>query len=85
MTQYLKRYNNLLNIVNQKPTFMKQFLQLFLMLSAPLIFSQTPCVGGMASGFPCNGLTLQGKISIANLGGKAYPEPTQWKLRIHGG
>lgn len=42
------------------------------MLSTPLLFSQTPCVGGMAGGFPCNGLTLQGHISIANLGGKAY-------------
>ncbi len=52
---------------------MKRLLQFFLMLSAPLLFSQTPCVGGMAGGFPCEGLTLQGHISIANLGGKAYP------------
>lgn len=51
---------------------MKRLLQFFLMLSAPLLLSQTPCVGGMAGGFPCNGLTLQGHISIANLGGKAY-------------
>ncbi len=51
---------------------MKRLLQFFLMLSAPLLFSQTPCVGGMAGGFPCDGLTLQGHISIANLGGKAY-------------
>ncbi len=51
---------------------MKRFLQFFLMLSAPLLFSQIPCVNGMAGGFPCNGLTLQGHISIANLGGKAY-------------
>lgn len=51
---------------------MKQFLHFFLILSAPLLFSQTPCVGGMAGGFPCNGLTLQAHISIADLGGKAY-------------
>src|SRR5690606_2339491 len=51
---------------------MKSLLQFFLMLSAPLLFSQTPCVGGMAGGFPCYGLTLQRHISIANLGGKAY-------------
>ncbi|MCB0467916.1 MAG: choice-of-anchor B family protein, partial [Aequorivita sp.] len=51
---------------------MKRLLQFFLMLSTPLLFSQTPCVGGMAGGFPCDGLTLQGHISIANLGGKAY-------------
>lgn len=51
---------------------MKRFLQFCFMLSTPLLFSQTPCVGGMAGGFPCNGLTLQGHISIANLGGKAY-------------
>lgn len=51
---------------------MKLILHFFLILSAPVIFSQTPCVGGMAGGFPCDGLTLQGHISIANLGGKAY-------------
>ena len=51
---------------------MKRLLQFFLMLSAPLLFSQTPCVGGMAGGFPCDGLTLQGHISITNLGGIGY-------------
>ncbi len=51
---------------------MKRILHIFLILSAPLVFAQTPCVGGMANGFPCNGLTLQAHISIADLGGKAY-------------
>ncbi|HET8803624.1 MAG TPA: choice-of-anchor B family protein [Aequorivita sp.] len=51
---------------------MKQFLQFCILLSAPILLSQTPCVSGMAGGFPCNGLTLQGHISIANLGGKGY-------------
>src|SRR5690606_23165721 len=51
---------------------MKRLLQFFLMLSAPLLFSQTPCVGGMAGSFPCDGLTLQGHISITNLGGIGY-------------
>ena len=51
---------------------MKQILRFFIMLSAPLLFAKTPCVNGMAGSFPCNGLTLQGHISITNLGGKAY-------------
>lgn len=63
---------NFIHYCPKKLVNMKRFLQYFLLLSAPLLFSQTPCVNGMAGGFPCDGLTLQGHISIANLGGKAY-------------
>lgn len=34
--------------------------------------SQTPCSGGNAGGFPCNGLTLQGHLTIAQMGGQSY-------------
>lgn len=61
---------------------MKRLLQFFLMLSAPLLFSQTPCVGGFATvggkSYPCNGLTLQSYISAATMGAAEAQDSWGW-------
>lgn len=39
---------------------------------APILHAQTPCSGGTAGGFDCNGMTLQGQLTIAQMGGQGY-------------
>lgn len=42
---------------------MKRILLASFIVSPFLFFGQTPCVGGMASGFPCDNLDLQSRIT----------------------
>ncbi len=42
------------------------------LLTTVLTNAQTPCSGGTAAEFPCNGMTLQGHLSIAQMGGQSY-------------
>ena len=54
---------------------MKNFtnqITLFLLFSGCTLFAQTPCSNGTAGGFPCNGMTLQGHLTIAQMGGTYY-------------
>jgi choice-of-anchor B domain-containing protein len=39
---------------------------------APFLTAQTPCSNGMAGGFPCDGITLQSHLTIAQMGGQDY-------------
>src|SRR5690606_10665409 len=54
----------------------------FLMLSAPLLFSQTPCVRGFATAggksYACNGLPLQSYISAATMGAAEAQDSWGW-------
>ncbi len=34
--------------------------------------AQTPCSGGTAGGYDCDGMTLQARLSIAQMGGQGY-------------
>ncbi|RFN58755.1 choice-of-anchor B family protein [Marixanthomonas ophiurae] len=56
---------------------MKKLLLLAL-LSTTLSFSQTPCSGGSANGYPCNGITLQSHISASDLGGDEGQDSWGW-------
>lgn len=51
---------------------MNKVLLTLLLIPAFLLHAQTPCSGGTAGGFPCNGLTLQSQLTIANMGGQSY-------------
>ncbi len=52
--------------------FKKNIFSVILILSTIAISAQTPCSGGMAGGFPCDGYDLQAQIEIVDMGGKAY-------------
>ena len=51
----------------------RKLLPLFLLLLLPggIIYAQTPCSGGFAGSYPCDGITLQGYISSSAMGGSA--------------
>jgi len=51
---------------------MKKILLFLTALFSISMYSQTPCSNGTAGGFQCNGMTLQGKLSIAQMGGRSY-------------
>lgn len=51
---------------------MRKLLLSLLALSTSLSFAQTPCSGGFANGFPCDGYTLQSHLTIAQMGGQGY-------------
>lgn len=44
-------------------------MTMLLLLSANLINAQSNCIGGMANGFPCDQINLQGQLNISQLGG----------------
>jgi choice-of-anchor B domain-containing protein len=50
----------------------KILLIVFACIVAPLLQAQTPCSGGTAGSYPCNGLTLQSRLTIAQMGGQSY-------------
>ncbi len=43
---------------------MKKFLLLVLSFASTILIAQTPCVGGMAGSFPCNGYDLQSVLNL---------------------
>lgn len=51
---------------------MKFLLICLATLTASISLAQTPCSGGVAGGFPCDGYTLQGQLTIAQMGGVSY-------------
>jgi choice-of-anchor B domain-containing protein len=46
--------------------------------------AQTPCVGGMAGAFPCNGFDLQSRISLAEFGSSFGNDSWGWTDPIDG-
>ena len=59
--------NITLNIINT-PRIMNRYLLFALLINFSLATAQTPCSGGMAGGYPCDGLTLQSSFTYAELG-----------------
>ena len=57
---------------------MKNILLPFLLCSFVFVNAQTPCVGGMAGSYPCNGYTLQSQISLAGLNAGAGNDSWGW-------
>ncbi len=47
---------------------MNRYLLFALLINFSLATAQTPCSGGMAGGYPCDGLTLQSSFTYAELG-----------------
>ncbi len=46
---------------------MKQLLRLSFVLSSTIALTQTPCIGGMAGAYPCNGYDLQSHIPLSTM------------------
>lgn len=46
----------------------------FILFLSPVVFAQTPCSSGSASGFPCNNIDLQAHLTITDLGGTSSTE-----------
>jgi choice-of-anchor B domain-containing protein len=53
---------------------MKRNLTFLLILFSINLFSQTPCVNGMAGGFPCSNIDLQANLNLSEIGGVAGTE-----------
>ncbi len=52
---------------------MKRILLFILACTFTIVTNaQTPCSGGTAGGYDCNGMTLQGQLTIAQMGGQGY-------------
>ncbi|MBL7943329.1 MAG: choice-of-anchor B family protein [Flavobacteriales bacterium] len=48
---------------------MKQIFTLFSLFSSLLVFSQTPCEGGMAGEYPCQNIDLMAFLPLSEIGG----------------
>lgn len=57
---------------------MKNFLLSFFIVLSVTAHSQTPCVNGMANGFPCNQITLQSHVSASQLQGTQVNDIWGW-------
>jgi len=62
----------------------KQLLTLFLILNTIVFYSQTPCSGGMAGTYPCDGITLQSYISAATMGAAEGQDSWGWTDPLDG-
>ena len=58
----------------------RKLLPLFIAIifSGSFITAQTPCSGGMAGAYPCNGITLQGYVSSAAMGSFEAQDSWGW-------
>ena len=56
---------------------MKKSLLVLLFIST-VCFAQTPCSGGFANGYPCDGITLQDYISSAAMGAVEAQDSWGW-------
>ncbi len=57
---------------------MKKITALAMLLTSGLVFAQTPCAGGSANGFPCNGYDLMSKIYPAQMGATEGNDSWGW-------
>ena len=57
---------------------MNRFLLFVLLISYASLSAQTPCSGGMAGGYPCNGLDLQAYFSLSDLGAASGNDSWGW-------
>ncbi|HAT67834.1 MAG TPA: regulator, partial [Flavobacteriaceae bacterium] len=64
---------------------LKNLLYLALLLILPqYLLAQTPCSGGMAGSYPCNGITLQSYISAATMGAAEGQDSWGWTDPLDG-
>jgi len=57
---------------------MKNLLLLAVLMNFTFLSAQTPCSGGNAGGYPCNGLTLQSFISLSSMGATSGNDSWGW-------
>ncbi|RLD28277.1 MAG: hypothetical protein DRI70_03700, partial [Bacteroidetes bacterium] len=57
---------------------MKKFILFVFLLNSLLITAQTPCSGGLAGSYPCNGVDLQSYFSLAQLGATTGNDSWGW-------
>ncbi len=57
---------------------MKKILFFAVLMNFAFITAQTPCSGGNAGGYPCNGLTLQSFISLSSMGATSGNDSWGW-------
>lgn len=57
---------------------MKKLLPLLMAFATITAFAQTPCQGGMAGNFPCNGYDLQSSFSLGQLGAGSGNDSWGW-------
>lgn len=59
-------------------------LSILLFLNSFLTFAQTPCSGGLAGSYPCDGITLQSYISAATMGAAEGQDSWGWTDPLDG-
>ena len=57
---------------------MNKFILIAIFLNCCIISAQTPCDGGTAGPYPCNGLDLQSYISLSSLGASSGTDSWGW-------
>jgi choice-of-anchor B domain-containing protein len=63
---------------------MNKFLLTLLILSSTLAVAQTPCSGGFAGSYPCNGIDLQSYLSLSQLGASSGNDSWGWTDPLDG-
>ncbi|MCB0456116.1 MAG: choice-of-anchor B family protein [Flavobacteriaceae bacterium] len=63
---------------------MNKNLLFALILLSQISIAQTPCSGGMAGSYPCNGITLQSYISASTMGGGEGQDSWGWTDPLDG-
>lgn len=67
-----------MNTNNTIPAFMKNIILTALLFVGTLSFAQTPCSSGTAAGYDCDGLTLQSRLSLGQLGASSGNDSWGW-------
>ncbi len=62
----------------------KKIFSIVFILSGILMYAQTPCSGGMAGSYPCDGITLQAYISASTMGGNEGQDSWGWTDPVGG-
>ena len=57
---------------------MKKLIPVFLTLFSALAIAQSPCINGSASGYPCDGIDLQSRISLNEMNANAGNDSWGW-------
>jgi choice-of-anchor B domain-containing protein len=57
---------------------MKNYILPILLFAVSILSAQTPCVGGMAAGYPCNGYDLQSHIPLSTMNTSGANDSWGW-------
>ncbi|MBX2827970.1 MAG: choice-of-anchor B family protein [Flavobacteriaceae bacterium] len=63
---------------------MKNLLFLLVIVTAPCVIAQTPCSGGSAGSYPCNGYDLQSQINLSTLNAGSGNDSWGWTDPLDG-